>query len=252
LAISTIHHHSPSPNSTISSTHHFLFEGCTCFEQVHAIGDHVNHLKSHVKRLSNDINHVTNKISNMESEFHQTNQQLVAVIELLNVNNNQNDEQRYTHSSTPALPTQSQQQSHQNINHPTQTTSIHTDHEKDISYETKSKSTNQKIDNSHVPNLHKSFESQTAGNPSSNVTTNHTNNAHENASMAPNKTQASKPSHIIHHPIPIKPAPKTFQPVKQAQNDININSTMHFNSNPFFSILESSKLKYSSLETYFS
>ncbi len=128
-AVSTIHHHSPSPNptihsppanqnhhstlplpsitihqpssshnhqsntpsihnsSTISSARHSLFEGRTSFEQVHAIGDRVNHLELHVEGLSNDIHHVTNKISNMESEFHQTNQQLVAVIELLNTNN---------------------------------------------------------------------------------------------------------------------------------------------------------------------
>jgi hypothetical protein len=126
-AVSTIHHHSPSPNptihslpsnqnhhstspsitihqqspthnhqpttpsihnSTISSARHSLFEGRTSFEQVHAIGDHINHLKSHVESLLNDINHVTNKISNMESEFQQTNQQLVAIIDILNANIN--------------------------------------------------------------------------------------------------------------------------------------------------------------------
>jgi hypothetical protein len=168
------------------------------------------------------------------------------------MNNHRNDEARYNHSAPPVLPTQSQQQSHQNVNHPTQTTSFHTDPEKDISYDTEPTTTNQKSENSHFPNLHKSFESPTAGNTSSTVTTNHTNTARNNSSIAQTKNEDSKPAHIIHHPIPIKPASKIFQPAKQAQNDININSPTRFNSNPFFSILESSKLKYSSLETYLS
>jgi hypothetical protein len=242
---------SPSKHSHITGdTRYSGYEGRNTFEQIETMGNHINDIEDNINNIVDDINANISTVNRLEESINHMTTVLTKLVS--------KDEDKQTSSSQVKPNSQPQRHSHQSHVNVTSTQEPHTvSSDKDLSFETESISENKnmptQIPSQTKPSYKTVLESNHAHTPKSNTllpinTVSNNPIPHSNMDN-PSHSHKTNPSHTHFH----KPQPQAFQPFQTPSTPkLPTMSPTKFNSNQFFSILETNKLKYTSMETYLS